>query len=457
MSQYNTQIENALKPLMFDIVGSFNQDTFVKIGKTIDERNKALIKIIELCNKIKLDFYDRKADHSAYGLYAKFYEKSKLSFSEFKEQIIFHLKTDIENEMPEIYQKAKSEILKVELTKAEVDFKYGFKSILDIEKEQIVEHLIEKERTVQNIRIDISSKVIDSLQKKNVAKKPESKVVELSVHTQNEIINKIEKLIKKCDESEVVKKHQKQLADIKSSQSLSTDYFYKELHDEILKSEQVRKEKSRIRELLVEINNMDIHASLEAQKLTISKFCNDSLNAYNISVKEVENINGDIKQLKAANEKITELEITKNSERLFLKSQIMLSLENKGYEVMDDLEVIDFEKEKNFLLKIQGQENFLNLKFNEDGSMKYVFQIPKDKESLSTDEKKMKLHEMGVSCSDFQSVLKDLKSLGLNIPLNKEMAINEDALISLTKKQKEKLNIKSKKQSQQQLRKKYLN
>ena len=89
--------------------------------------------------------------------------------------------------------------------------------------------------------------------------------------------------------------------------------------------------------------------------------------------------------------------------------------------------------------------------------MKYVFQIPKDKESLSTDEKKMKLHEMGVSCSDFQSVLKDLKSLGLNIPLNKEMAINEDALISLTKKQKEKLNIKSKKQSQQQLRKKYLN
>jgi hypothetical protein len=90
--------------------------------------------------------------------------------------------------------------------------------------------------------------------------------------------------------------------------------------------------------------------------------------------------------------------------------------------------------------------------------MRYVFQIPENKDKLSTDQKKMKLHEMKVTCSEFQSVLKDLAKMGLKVSLRSEKPIDENALISVTNKQREKLKTRSKSQLQkQQVRKKYLN
>ena len=43
---------------------------------------------------------------------------------------------------------------------------------------------------------------------------------------------------------------------------------------------------------------------------------------------------------------------------------------------MDDLKVIDFEKENDFYLKAPGQENLLNIKFkDEDGKNKYLHML----------------------------------------------------------------------------------
>ena len=84
---------------------------------------------------------------------------------------------------------------------------------------------------------------------------------------------------------------------------------------------------------------------------------------------------------------------------------------------MDDLEVIDFEKADDLLLKCKDKTNYLNLKFKEDGSIKYSFQIPENKESLNENELKYKLSQMNETCGDFQLVLSDLAKLGLKMEL----------------------------------------
>jgi hypothetical protein len=131
-----------------------------------------------------------------------------------------------------------------------------------------------------------------------------------------------------------------------------------------------------------------------------------------------------------------------------------------GYEVMDDLEVIDFEKSNDYLLKVKGQDNYMNLMFSEDGAMKYNFQIPENKKDLSFDEKKLKVQEMKMSCDDFNSVISDLRKMGMKLNLNSEQPISEASLMPFTKKTKERLKgqqSKSKDEQQQiKLKKKYL-
>ena len=125
---------------------------------------------------------------------------------------------------------------------------------------------------------------------------------------------------------------------------------------------------------------------------------------------------------------------------------------------MDDLEVIDFEKTDDFLLKIKGQENYINVKFREDGSMRYVFQIPENKEDLSTDQVKTKLHEMHVTCTEFHSILKDLNKMGLKLDIIGEKPIELDSIISVTTQHKDKIKIrKSSVKQTGQVRKKYFN
>jgi hypothetical protein len=161
--------------------------------------------------------------------------------------------------------------------------------------------------------------------------------------------------------------------------------------------------------------------------------------------------------LKERNRQLAEAEAVRQKENVFLRSQVVKCLENLGYEVMDDLEVIDFEKEKDFLLKIRGQENFLNLKFKEDGSMRYVFQIPEEKDQLSSDQTKMKLHEMQVTCDEFKGVLRDLERMGLKMSLRSERPVEVASLLTLPESKRGKTGKRSSRRSEtKDVRKKYL-
>lgn len=457
LSKIRKQIDRVLKALVFDYKGTFGQDTYNRINGEIDLQISELLKTVNECDLIKADFAQKKTDYNSFLSYLIFYDNSNISFDEFKSQIIHYLKTSIETDSPEIFKEANKKISAVEFTKAKAKFGFGFNSKIASEKQSVVNHVIEKEDSVNSIRAEISDKVIDKFQATGGKIKLTKAGNKVSEETKI-ISEKIKSLIRNCDDAAMRKKYKAEFDKLTESESLKDTYFFKELHDSIFDTEKTRKAKVEINEILSELSTSSFHLSAQTERQNLVKLCLTLLNNSSITKNEFDEIQIKLEQLKNQSNKYLEEDEIKNKEHLFLKSQLILCLENQGYEVMDDLEVIDFEKENDFLLKIKGQENYLNLKFKEDGSMRYVFQIPENKDELSTDQKNMKLHEMKVTCSEFQSVLKDLSKMGLKVNMRSEKPIELDSIVSVTKNQQEKLKTKNKShQQKQQLRKKYLN
>lgn len=457
LSKLRMQIDKVSKSLIFDYKGTFGQDTYDRINGEIDLKISELLNTINECELIKIDFTEKKNDYKSFLIYLVFYENSNISFDEFKTQIIHYLKMNIEASSPEIFKEAEMKISSVEFTKAKANFDFGFNSKIDLEKQSVINHVIEKEDSVNSIRAEISDKVIDKFQMTGGKIKLTKQVNKVSEES-NTISEKIKLLIRNCNDALIRKKYKAEFDKLIESDSLKDVYFIKELHDSIFETEKSRKVKVEINEILSVLSTSSFHLSIQSERQNLVKLCLTLLNNSRISKNEFVDIQIKMEQLKNKSDKCFEEDEIKKKEHLFLKSQLIHCLENQGYEVMDDLEVIDFEKENDFLLKIQGQENYLNLKFKEDGSMRYVFQIPENKDELSTDQKNMKLHEMKVTCSEFQSVLQDLSKMGLNVNKRSEKPIEFDSIVSVTKNQREKLKTKKKSQQQnQQLRKKYLN
>lgn len=456
INKIRRQTESALKTLIFDFKGTFGQDTYNRINSEIDTRISELQNAVNECELIKVNFLEMKTDYNTFLTYLIFYDNSNISFEEYKSQIIIYLKSNIESNSPEIFNEANKKINAVKFTKPLSEFNFGFNAKFDSEKKLVVDHVIEKEESINEIRAEISNKVIEeftSSGSKISLKRQENKVSDEA----KAITEKIDSIIRNCDDAAMCRKYKIELLQLTESESLKDIYFFKELHDSILESEKLRKSKVVIGEILSELSKSSFHISTQEEREAFVKYCLTLMNNSSIKKNELDEVRIKFNRLKTNSKKFFEEDEIKNKEHHFLKSQLILCLENMGYEVMDDLEVIDFEKEEDFLLKIKGQENYLNLKFKEDGSMRYVFQIPEKKEDLSTDQMNLKLHEMKVTCSDFQSVLKDLGKMGLKIEMKSEKPIELNSLMSVTGKHKAKLKTKSKAQQQQQLRKKYLN
>ncbi len=143
--------------------------------------------------------------------------------------------------------------------------------------------------------------------------------------------------------------------------------------------------------------------------------------------------------LKEENKEILENEFVKQKENEFLKTQLVNALNNMNYQVMDDMEVIDFEKQSDFLLKVPNQKNYINLRIDKNNSIAYNFLIEEDKNELSIDKKHEKIIEMESTCDEFYKVLRDLESMGLEIDKTKSSDADIDKLLQVPKKYQKKI------------------
>lgn len=448
-------IDDALKMLVFDYKGTFGQEVYDRVNSEIGLKSSALQKQLDSCNSIKAQFSHKQTDYESYRHYLLFHNNSRVSFDDFKKQILCYLKNNLESRLPDVFNEANTRIDTIKFQKEASTFTFGFNRKLEAEKLEIIQYVAQKENEINGIRAEISNKVLDTLHKTGMGHGLNKQGPAVPEGTEA-VIEKIRTLINQCDEPASRKVYSDYLRQLTESESLKDLYFFKELHDSILDAEKTKRTRIEVHGLLAELNETKLHKTTEVERQNLVTRCLNLLASGSSRNKEVEALRLRLKQLVHHSNTCVEEDLIKEREHIFLKSQIVLCLENRGYEVMDDLEVIDFEQQSDLLLKVPDQENYLNLKFKADGSMRYVFQIPENREDLNTDQKNLKFHEMKVTCDEFRAVLQDLSTMGLNVNLRSDKPIEFDSLVSVPKSKRDLLKAKSRSREKHQLRKKYL-
>lgn len=439
LSNLQEKIMELTDTFVLDYDSLVGEDIYNLLNARVDERFSDLTNLVNRLETIRTDLLNKKSDFDEYISYLDFVANSTEVFEQFKLDVVASLQSQLEYNANSILENAKQNIAQVTLRLIRAPFEFGFSSYADLERRKIIDNIAFKENDINLIRSDISDTVIDTFRDKSNKLNMSKKGASWISNQGKEFLKQIDHLIEQCDDISVRKLYKDKLARLLESEALSNVYFIRELYNNIFESEKRRSSGRIVGRILAQSHTLNCHKELIAEKALFENQCADYLSRANVSDEEIGLITEKFNELVDKNKELTLEDEIRAKEHCFLKSQIVKSLEKLGYETFDDLEVIDFENENDFLLKIKDQVNYLNLKFKEDGSMRYVFQIPEESDSLSIDQQDLKLHEMKMTCEDFKNVLEELSKLGLEIELRSEMPVKAESLISVTKRHRDKI------------------
>lgn len=261
------------------------------------------------------------------------------------------------------------------------------------------------------------------------------------------LIQKMELLLSKIQRPASIKNFKNRLMKYQQ-RSGNIHYYLVELYDDIRLEISDQQNRSELLELEKSLKNQAFHPQLENEIRQTEAQTRKALQRDKIKNDDVLQIKNLMDHLDEKNRILQREDLVAAREREYIKSGLLHVLSEMNYEVARDTQVIDFESENDFLLSIPGQDNFLNLRFDDEGRMLYNFLIPENKTDLSMDEQSVKLSEMEETCNQFRNVLQDLKKQGLDIELQHEIEISEKALVRVPSRHADVLSGIQKKQKQ---------
>lgn len=437
--------------------GTFGQEEYDSLNRKLAEKINHLQSFIVKLNSEQQAFREKKEDYHAFISYESFYEQAEKSYGDFKLQVIDYLKSYLMDNYPDLLREAKEAIEAVCFTAGKAQFEIDFRKKEQAKRALVKKNVEERRSEINSIRMTIG----DHVAAENDAAEPFLQTRagnnELLNSTGNksaidEQINKIEKFIFSAEDSPRRDGYRDRLFGLIQGSHAGDAYYYIELFEEIRDAERTFQWKFGIQDVIVDINKTELHKQHSAQKNEIVHLGFSLIEKDIIKPYQYENFKARVQVFKQENEKALREDFIKEKERRFLKVQLVQIMEDLNYELMDDMEVIDFEKESDFLLRIPNQENYLNLRFNEDGDFLYNFLIPENRSELSVEQKRQKLHEMETTCCEFKKVLAEFAGLGITVKLEKEIADPEKALIQVPKKHQTRIETGGVKRSRKKTR-----
>jgi hypothetical protein len=256
----------------------------------------------------------------------------------------------------------------------------------------------------------------------------------VNTETSEEILTKIREQLNGISDPKLAQQYQAKFADLLQKHKISESYFFTEFIGEIRNTQSQEEYRVILMHVLNQLkahhfeNNMlekseeleiKILSFLEHDRLK-KEYCDNLASALNTLIEKDKNARKD--------------RLVREEEMKYIKARTIAGLRDLNYEVMTDMEVIDFEKDDVFLLTVPNQENFINVRFDSEGKMLYNFLIPENRNKLTHEQKETRLAEMEETCTEFKKMLGHLKSEGLNIDLKTEISSSEKALVQIPPK-----------------------
>lgn len=245
------------------------------------------------------------------------------------------------------------------------------------------------------------------------------------------LIQKINEAISSLRETSEAAIFYQRLTDLLKKHNKNEVYYFAEFLEEIAQSKSLAELKEAVNEISKSISTIGFYPEQTEDVNHLTQKISTTLAHYRLKINDVENLKNSLEKLKLDKQRLRQQKFAENQERNFIKARLISELQELDYEVMTDMNVIDFEKDNSFLFQTPGQENFINLRFDQQGQLLYNFLIPENRDNLTHEKTQFRLAEMQQTCDEFKEMLAHLKSKGLNINLEKEIEASSKALIQL--------------------------
>jgi len=433
------EISKPLKSLLDEIANpTFNQageilsqnefDTFYNQIIKITDKQKLLIKSLT-DNLVQFDKLEE-----AYQLYVELeaiadsYERD---FEELKKQILVNLHKSLA-------ANSRSELIVANVQQSEFAFKlppFTIETAGNLEKERArMQKVFEASRAAlikTSKGIAMKSPVNMAVHKVQLVETNTSdKEMTLTIH-QKDVLGKIKIELATLTDDQASEVFGKRLNTLQTIKNENLNFLLGELLDEIKIFKQQFHFKRTLKKIETTLNSETFDPTLNHDLEHLKNLIAKTLEKDAVKTGEMLRI----KEFEAAfNKKVSEsrsIRQQRAAEQNFIKARLISALQDMNFTVVADADIIDLEQTGSYLLRIPGQINYLNLRFDESGRMLYNFLIPEKKEDLSIDEKMLKLAEMEEACSEFKKMLAALQQKGLKVDMTKEAEISEKAIITM--------------------------
>lgn len=242
----------------------------------------------------------------------------------------------------------------------------------------------------------------------------------------------IEEALHKISDQSLVEKFRHRFEELRYKGADSQ--LFGELLDDIMEISNQQEYRRRLIRLLEEIDDEDLDQSLFGHLRKLRQGIIRILQIEQIKNIKAKNILAEWEKIKVENHRIKNQRLAQKQEQEFIRSRLLAELHDMDYEVFEDMQVVDFEENKEILMEVPGQRNYINLRFDDQGKMLYNFLIPENRKELTHDQVQQKLAEMEQTCDEFRLILKNLSDQGLDIELEEQGSISEENLIRLPQK-----------------------
>ncbi len=397
------------------------------IRQEVRNRQNELKSLIDRIAIAENQFEQKREDYDAYIEYGQTVQAFKKAVSDRKIAACAIIEKYSVKDQPEKSALAVASVDTITLDEPVPPFELNFRK----KKKQLFAQLHHKVENTENAIAGIVTKMQPPLPVQETVKKTPAGI--------DKRVRQINGLIAEAENPHQAYLYKQRLDKLLKSKTFCEEYFYIELIEDIRQTEKTLLLKQAVKKILARLNLASIHpASAHLQRELIANALS-LIEREKIGDNEIQDIEMKAGKFLKQNEMLTSQELIRQKEHQYVKSQIIESLRIRRYEVIEESEVIDFEKESDFLMKIPGQTNFLNLRFNEDGTFLYNFLIPDEKKDLGIGQTQQKLSEMTSTCTDFRTMLTELAAAGLNVGLTQEKEVSESALIRIPAKLKTRL------------------
>nr|NQU90065.1 hypothetical protein [Bacteroidota bacterium] len=404
-------------------------DYYNQVYKTIE-------KLLHFKNRVKNEMGRIDTIEAGYQDYLEvegYAGEVKDSFHAIKIQSIKYLHKNLKDH--DNLQKLAEEVegIKLELSLPEFSATFNHETAVKLKKEYDL--ALNQNRQLLN---KIMHQVLQATKQPQKQSKPEKPETENQV-IPNDLVSeqefslyqlKIDKLLPRVSDQVTAATFKKRFAQFLTEKDTTETYFLVELLEDI-KDEIIRQKfMQQLDELSVKIDSQKFEGSIQEKARLLKRKIRKACKHDNLKKVDIDKFTGDYQLLKTDNDRLLHLKSMHEAETKYIKTMIVKGFQDLDYEVMDDMQVVDFEKSDSFLLDIPGQDNYLNLRFDND-QLLYNFLIPENRENLSHEQAQKRIAEMEETCTQFKQMLEKLKAGGLNINLQKELEATEKALIQV--------------------------